>query len=166
MVSVIESRANFYNRNKAHLVNDVIPEDFNLAWSICCGDLDQQEVCSLPLPSLPVKDPYPCVNWASINPHTPKSLPKPDSFPVLGPPTKECYDKILANYLNINRMKCQEYEVWYGISYPDGVKHQDFQLGWKPGFNTSQGIVQPPDYPVRGYLYVNGSGWVLHADFG
>ena len=135
--------------------------EFGLVWKNMSGE-EIIQYFSPPMESIP--DPYPTLNWEQVRSQTPKSLPQPEGFPVLGPPTKECFDGILRNYLNNNGMQCQDYDFWYGRSYPNGVTHQNFQLGWKSGFMTSQGIVKPPDYPIRGYIW--NEGWVLHAEFG
>ena len=41
--------------------------------------------------------------------------------------------------------------------------HYSHPFGTKLGFHTNLGTVQPPDEPVKGYIFTEDTGWVLHA---
>ena len=36
-------------------------------------------------------------------------------------------------------------------------------FGTKLGFHTNLGTIQPPNEPVKGYIYTEDTGWILHA---
>ena len=69
--------------------------EFGLVWKNVSGEEDIQYF-SPPMESIP--DPYPTLDWASVNPHTPKSLPQPSYFPIYGPATEEGYKSYIKTY--------------------------------------------------------------------
>ena len=36
-------------------------------------------------------------------------------------------------------------------------------FGTKPGFHTNLGTIQPPNEPLKGYIYNEDTGWIIHA---
>ena len=97
---------------------------------------------------------FPQVVWARIHPHTPKNLPKPIACPVLGPPTEEVSTPVDQHW--------QKHRERLSEVHPP---HSQYNLGCLPGFYTSEGIIQPPDFPINGYI-LEGYQWVIHAQPG
>ena len=84
LVSIIDIRASFYNRERPHLAEDcdILCSDFALAWSVCCGDSAEEQQVEQRQQYHRILDPYPKIQWGKLNKWALKNLPQPELFPV------------------------------------------------------------------------------------
>ena len=170
MVSYIDERATFYNRNKSIPIQQHYPK---VDWA----RINIHTKRNLPQPSqLPV---HGCPQDPLIYPDAPKpegrimehykatskcSIPGCEHKHCIPPPgcittthPNSCKDGSFTAISQNEEREVLLTQVYHPLSTTSSP------FGRAPGFPTNLGVVAMPTCPVGGYIFMEGEGWVLHA---
>ena len=168
MVAYIDERAAYYIKNRPTLNKEPYPQ---VDWS----KINSHTVKNLPQPSyLPI---FGCPQDPSVYPDSPDPkgrvmechtsrtqcfLPDCDHIICLPPHSSTTtYSSERSSSLLHAITKSEDGKCVLRKTYqPVHITKSPF--GTAAGFETSLGVVAPPAYPIRGYVYT-AAGWRLHA---
>ena len=168
LVAFIDKRAAHYSRNRPTSSREPYPR---VDWS----QINSHTVKNLPQPSyLPI---FGCPQDPSIYPDSPdpkgrvmeyyKSytqcyLPDCDHTVCLPPESSTTtYSSECSSSLLHAITKSEDGKFVLRKTYQP-VHNTTFPFGRAAGFETSLGVIAPPAYPIKGYVYTT-EGWKLHA---
>ena len=166
MVAYIDERAAYYCKKRPTITKEPYPK---VDWS----NINSHTLKNLPQPSYPPI--YGCPQDPSVYPDSPDpkgrimecndsrtqcSLPNCDHTICLPPPSSTTTYSTHTGLLNAITKSEDGTCVLRKTYQPVHISTSPFSEA--AGFKTSLGVVAPPAYPIRGYIYT-AEGWRLHA---
>ena len=98
---------------------------------------------------------FPQVEWINVNKRFINNIPTPTLQPVLGCSEDPSF------YEDVHKRSDYGYHRNLGVKF---TKPNPF--GAISGYLTDAGVITVPNDVFHGYVYQEGVGWILHAEFG